>query len=255
MNMKNLGIACLAKKSFHIKTIQKYNKIFKQKAELAQKKIDILNQCLSSLSMRDCVEKHNRLTEEMEKMQMGQKLSDCKRKIADEIFSSAKVQLEEHIKEVFGGTTISHIYEKIMPHKRFLHLTYQIGFGIDGRPELYMKVLDGKDDEIIPELFLSSAQLNTVALSVFLGGALSTANPQLNTIFIDDPIGHFDDLNVLSFIDIIRTIISETDWQIIISTHEENFYELMKVKLDSRYYNSKFFMFKDEGIIEEDRCS
>lgn len=38
----------------------------------------------------------------------------------------------------------------------------------------------------------------------------------------------------------MRAIISETDWQIIISTHEENFYELMKVKLDSRYYNSKF---------------
>ena len=36
---------------------------------------------------------------------------------------------------------------------------------------------------------------------------------------------------------------------IIISTHEENFYEIMKVKLSSEYYNSKFFVFESEGRI------
>ncbi len=115
-----------------------------------------------------------------------------------------------------------------------------------------MKVSNSKNEDIMPELFFSSAQLNTVALSVFLGGALSASNPKVNTIFIDDPIGHFDDLNVLSFIDVLRTIISETDWQIIISTHEESFYEIMKVKLNPKYYNSKFLIFKDEGNVEED---
>ena len=41
-------------------------------------------------------------------------------------------------------------------------------------------------------------------------------------------------------------------WQIIISTHEESFYEIMKVKLNPKYYNSKFLIFKDEGNVEED---
>ena len=116
----------------------------------------------------------------------------------------------------------------------------------------FIKVKNDESEDIMPELFFSSAQLNTVALSVFLGGALSKSNPKVNTIFIDDPIGHFDDLNILSFIDVLRTIITETNWQIIISTHEENFYEVMKIKLNSKYYNSKFFKFKDEGNIEED---
>lgn len=100
-------------------------------------------------------------------------------------------------------------------------------------------------------IIFSSAQLNTVALSVFLGGALSKSNPKVNTIFIDDPIGHFDDLNVLSFIDVLRTIITETNWQIIISTHEENFYEVMKIKLNSKYYNSKFLNLKMRGILKK----
>lgn len=240
------------KKCISHKTILKYKNIFEQNVDWAQKKIEILNNCLSDLSIKECIKKYNELEEEREKLQLECKLSECKLKVAEEIFSSAQTQLEEHIKNVFGGITISHIYEKIEPHKRFRHLQYQIVFNDDGKPELYIKALNGKEDGVIPELFFSSAQLNAVALSVFLGGALSATNPSTNTIFIDDPIGHFDDLNVLSFIDVIRTIISETNWQIIISTHEENFYELMKVKLSSKYYNSKFFIFKDEGTVVED---
>ena len=240
------------KKCISHKTILKRKNIFDHTTDLAQIKIGILNNCLSDLSIKDCIKKYNKLEEEIEKLQLECKLSECKLKVAEEFFSSAQTQLEEHIKNVFGGITISHIYEKIEPHKRFRHLQYQIGFNDDGKPELYIKALSGKEDGVIPELFFSSAQLNAVALSVFLGGALSAASPITNTIFIDDPIGHFDDLNVLSFIDVIRTIISETNWQIIISTHEENFYELMKVKLSSQYYNSKFFVFRDEGTVVED---
>ena len=83
-----------------------------------------------------------------------------------------KKQLDEHIKNVFGGITISQIYSKIEPHKRFTHLQYKVSFSEDSLPELYIKVINSKNEEIMPELFFSSAQLNTVALSVFLGGAL-----------------------------------------------------------------------------------
>ena len=170
----------------------------------------------------------------------------------EDIFKTVKGQLEEHIKKVFGGVTISQIYSKIEPHKRFTKLRYKININENGNPELYLKVLNEKNEDIMPELFFSSAQLNTVALSVFLGGALSASEPKVNTIFIDDPVGHFDDLNVLSFIDVLRTIVEETNWQIIISTHEESFYEIMKVKLNPQNYNSKFLVFKEEGKVEED---
>ena len=132
--------------------------------------------------------------------------------------------MEEHIKNIFGGMTISQIYSKIELHKRFTKLQYKVDFNENSAPELYIKVLNNQNEEILPELFFSSAQLNTVALSVFMGGALSTVNPKLHTIFIDDPVGHFDEMNVLSFVDILRTIVSTTDWQIVISTHEERFF-------------------------------
>ena len=201
---------------------------------------------------KEFVNEYNGMIEEKEKIQQNKSFCENKEKIAKDIFQTVRTQLEEYIKRVFGGVTISQIYSKIEPHKRFTKLQYKVSINDNGVPELYMKVLNDKNEDIMPELFFSSAQLNTVALSVFLGGALSTSNPKVNTIFIDDPIGHFDDLNVLSFIDVLRTIISETDWQIIISTHEESFYEIMKVKLNPKYYNSKFLIFKDEGNVEED---
>lgn len=235
-----------------LKTVIKFKNELDSKIDLAQKKLQILNRCLHDYTIKETIKNYNCLIADKIKKQKERDFESCKAKIAEQILSSAKKQLENHIKNVFGGITISHIYEKIEPHKRFKKLEYQIGFNDNEKPELYVKVLNNEEEGVTPELFFSSAQLNTVALSVFLGGALSSTDPQIKTIFIDDPIGHFDDLNVLSFIDVLRTIVSETDWQIIISTHEENFYDIMKVKLNPEYYNSKFLVFEDEGTVVED---
>ena len=241
-----------AKKQISKKTIIRYRKKIESEIEIAKEKLDIWNQCDSNVVVEQFINKYNQMFEEQGKLQQEKELCSQKQSLAEQIFKNVQSQMENHIKEAFGGVTINQIYSKIQPHKRFKQLQYQINMNEDSAPELYIKVKNDESEGIMPELFFSSAQLNTVALSVFLGGALSKSNPKVNTIFIDDPIGHFDDLNVLSFIDVLRTIITETNWQIIISTHEENFYEVMKIKLNSKYYNSKFFKFKDEGNIEED---
>lgn len=241
-----------AKKQISKKTIVRYRKKIESEIEIAKEKLDIWNQCDSNVVVEQFINKYNQMFEEQGKLQQEKELCSQKQSLAEQIFKNVQSQMENHIKEAFGGVTINQIYSKIQPHKRFKQLQYQINMNEDSAPELYIKVKNDESEDIMPELFFSSAQLNTVALSVFLGGALSKSNPKVNTIFIDDPIGHFDDLNILSFIDVLRTIITETNWQIIISTHEENFYEVMKIKLNSKYYNSKFFKFKDEGNIEED---
>lgn len=218
----------------------------------AQKKLDIFNQCISDIMVHIYIKQYNNDVELKEKLQKEQKFNECKKDVSKRILQNVQEQLEEYIKNAFGGITINQIYSKIESHKRFTQLQYKLGFSQNGDPEMYRRVFNKKGEELMPELFFSSAQLNTVALSVFLGGALAISNPKVNTVFIDDPIGHFDDLNVLSFIDVLRTIVSKTNWQIIISTHEENFYEIMKVKLSPEYYNSKFFVLQDEGEIVQD---
>ena len=74
----------------------------------------------------------------------------------------------------------------------------------------------------------------------------------VNTIFMDDPIQYLDSINVLSFIDLLRSITTDKDLdrQVVISTHDENFFNLLKKKFDSEYYNSKFIEFESYGQLK-----
>ena len=58
---------------------------------------------------------------------------------------------------------------------------------------------------------------------------------------IDDPIGHFDEMNIVGFVDLLRSIVEQTDRQIIISTHEERVFELIKRKIPVTEYPVKYF--------------
>ena len=99
-------------------------------------------------------------------------------------------------------------------------------------------------------VYLSSAQVNILSLCIFLSKVLSEKNTTFNTIFIDDPIQHLDGINLLSFIDVLRTITTDFERQIVISTHNEQFYKLLKVKMDERYYPSKFIELTSTGKIK-----
>lgn len=107
-------------------------------------------------------------------------------------------------------------------------------------PELYIKTLADKREPYHPELFFSTAQLNTVALSSFLSRALSLTEIPIGTIVIDDPVGHFDDMNILGFADLMRSIIEKSQKQIVITTHDETVYQIFRRKLPPEIYSSRF---------------
>lgn len=165
------------------------------------------------------------------------------------ILASCKKYIEANVESVLGSKSMNQIYSIIEPNKEFKNLNIEIEFNDNDAPGLYIKG-KGDNNDICPEYFFSSAQLNTVALSMFLGGALSL-DMNVKTIFIDDPVGHFDDINVLAFVDLMRNIVKDGQYQVIISTHDESFFNLLKNKLSSKYYNSKFMTFNSVGKVSE----
>lgn len=56
-----------------------------------------------------------------------------------------------------------------------------------------------------PAFTFSKAQVNIVAISIFLSMALRQQCTKLNTILLDDPMQSMDDLNIISFIDVLRS--------------------------------------------------
>ena len=81
-----------------------------------------------------------------------------------------------------------------------------------------------------PELFLSTAQANVLALSVFLSLACRQSWAVIDTILLDDPVQHLDDLDAVAFLDVVRESVCGTygrKKQVIISTCDRNLYLMM----------------------------
>lgn len=176
-------------------------------------------------------------------------------KIADEL-SVINSALARQLDSMFQTDLINEIYRKIDPHPNFSEVKFACGFGLRHKPTLNVMVKDKESEkEISPLLYFSAAQLNILSLSIFLARALNARSPSgepLDLILIDDPIHSMDSINVLSTIDLLRGIALNHDKQIVISTHDENFYELLKRKVPAGLCQSKFLRLKSLGRVEVD---
>lgn len=70
--------------------------------------------------------------------------------------------------------------------------------------------------------------------------------------FYRDPIQSMDNINVLSTIDLLRSIVVNYKKQIIISTHDENFHNLLKKKMPRDLFKSKFLKLESFGKVIND---
>lgn len=156
----------------------------------------------------------------------------------------------ERTNEYFNSDIINQIYNKIDPHPTMKHIKFITSKDKKGLKTHIYTYDDSEENMMSPVLYLSSAQVNILSLCIFLSKVLSEKNTTFNTIFMDDPIQHLDGINLLAFIDLLRTITTEMGRQIIISTHNEHFYELLKVKMDADYYPSKFIELGSAGVIK-----
>jgi len=86
-----------------------------------------------------------------------------------------------------------------------------------------------------------------LSLSIFLASALKET--EYKCIFIDDPIQSMDNINVLSTIDLLRSIVVNENRQIILSTHDENFHNLLKKKMPAELFESKFLELESFGKV------
>ena len=155
----------------------------------------------------------------------------------------------------FRTGLINQLYAAIDPHPEFK--TIQFECNMDGdRPQLNISAAESDDsDQVSPTLTFSSAQINVLSLSIFLAQALTTKDNDGNDvdcIFIDDPVQSVDSINSLSFIDLMRALCLRFDKQIIVSTHDENFHELMKKKIPPGVLPAKYLKLASFGKVVDD---
>lgn len=217
--------------------------LINSKIEIYLKEFDLSYNVISNLNQIG-----NKLNEVNSKINTATSNKKRLESIRHEIYDSLKVIFDEELDMDFINT----IYQMLDPHPSFSKIKLSLDINSKKAPDLKITVTDeDESDNVNPEFYFSAAQINILSLSVFLARALkSTEDYSLNTIFMDDPIQHFDNLNILSFIDLMRLITEELDIQVIISTHNDSFFELMKKKLDSKYFSSKFIELSSFGKLK-----
>ncbi|MBL7073871.1 SMC family ATPase [candidate division KSB1 bacterium] len=127
---------------------------------------------------------------------------------------------------------INEIYKKFIRHEYFNEVQLKPIMSKDQRKRSLYILLKNYFGEIeyTPSSYLSEAQLNILALSIFLTRVIYQNISILQTILIDDPVQQMDEMNTLSFVDIIIGL-SRARKQIIITTCNFDFFDLFRQKL------------------------
>ncbi|HKZ43095.1 MAG TPA: hypothetical protein VJ044_19205, partial [Candidatus Hodarchaeales archaeon] len=89
-----------------------------------------------------------------------------------------------------------------------------------------MTVALSAENRLSPGKFFSEAQINVLALSIFLAGATQQRWSNLRSICIDDPVQQMDDMNAYAFLELIRGL--ARDRQFVITTCDPRFYDLAR---------------------------
>lgn len=122
------------------------------------------------------------------------------------------------------------IYSRIDPHPTF-RVTQIFAKRDRGRGHIDVSIVDPDQPSHSYDAgpILSSSQLNSFAVSLFLALNLSMRTIHLALTVLDDPLQSLDTINLLGLVDVLRRIREHR--QIIVSTHEERLLGLLQRKL------------------------
>ena len=143
------------------------------------------------------------------------------------------------------------LYRRLNPHPIFGDIRFKVN---EKKHELNIEAEASKDCKklgdiaVSPLAFFSDAQMNTLAITVFLAGALRQSWSKFATILIDDPVQQMDEMNVYAFLDLIRGLSRKR--QFIIFTCSRDFYILALEKLEclNKPKRGSFLGYRLEGI-------
>lgn len=101
----------------------------------------------------------------------------------------------------------------------------------------YLKFLSNYNDEIDIFAKMSTGQLSAFVISLVLAMNRKFSTNKFPLLLIDDPVQSMDDLNVDSFVNLLRNEFSEH--QVIVSTHEDHISNFFRYKYKMSNLNTK----------------
>ncbi|MGA2624462.1 MAG: SMC family ATPase [Bacteroidota bacterium] len=154
------------------------------------------------------------------------------KQLADQLSMVSTTGLKKNLEQY--SPLVNEIYKKFTRHEFFSEVQLHPKTTKSQRKrDLFIKLKSySGETEYTPASYLSEAQLNVLALSIFLTRVIYQNLSMLQTVLIDDPIQQMDNMNATSFIDIIIGL-SQASKQIIITTCNPEFFALFCQKMSN----------------------
>ena len=172
--------------------------------------------------------KYKFILQEREKCKKVENLKQKKACIEGEISKKLNQYMKDWKASIdkYQGNIISQIEIPFYIYSARILQSYQGGQGIlirdkDGKEELNSIRFTTPNEEHDILYTMSSGQLSGILLAFSLALHKIFVNNGLNIMFIDDPVQCMDDLNIVSFVELMRTEFPNI--QLLISTHENSF--------------------------------
>ena len=102
------------------------------------------------------------------------------------------------------------------------------------QPALITEYRDGGEAGGTPAAMLSAGNLNTAALTLFIALHLSVPKA-LPWLIFDDPVQSMDDMHIAHFASLLRTLSKEHGRQVVISVHDRQLFEYLKLELSPAF--------------------
>ena len=170
---------------------------------------------------RDLSSIRDKITARQETGELVSKMIEGLRDASSELVGGELVRLEPLLRRIYA-TADPH------PEFRIVKLLSRMYQGSGRVLAAVEDPLQGHRSEN-PEAYLSSSQMNVLAVSVFLALNLGIPTLPLQVAILDDPLQSLDDLNLLGLIDLLKRMRERR--QLMVSTHDSRFASLLERKL------------------------
>ena len=163
-------------------------------------------------------------------------INDKIRKVTDliKLINQQKTESEKKENERISKP-LNDIYKKITRNTNIKEINLKKD-NAKNKSSLEIKDIEGNDTPF--GNIMSTGQVSTLAISMYLAKALLNKNSSFKVYLMDDPIQTMDDLNILSLIDLLRFQFMENEEdriinQLFISTCDEDLENLIYHKMSS----------------------
>lgn len=229
------------------------NENYKKQKELLDKQRDALQEYQGLLKLAGELNEQRTIKKEIEELGKQIEIEKEYKGAVDKEIVDLENYLDRYVRNFFQVDLINKLYNQIDPHPDYKKIEFNCDFKYQ-QPRL--NVFMGKKDEneqIVPNLYFSTAQVNILSFCIFMAKALFAKNDKgedLGCIFIDDPIQALDDINILSMIDLLRNVAFSLHKQVILTTHDQNFFELLQKKIPQDKFNACYLKAVARGKFE-----